>query len=200
MDGSGTITWETFLENAESFLRVSDKLLDGWTFHGEKDVPGQAYLARQAKIFIPIDDGMVNSAEATDDWCEELGSVLQEDPFVGASSPESPLITEHHILWSLSYSVPVLYFNAWKSDFSGMNVVSVEEVQKYLHHLDLKYTELSQAIHPIVGTPFLFLHPCMSHELLRNTAKSKNQLVSWLSSVAPAAFHLNLNTEYYKLT
>lgn len=36
MDGPGTVTWEEFLENAERFLVVSDKISDGWEFHGDK--------------------------------------------------------------------------------------------------------------------------------------------------------------------
>lgn len=36
MDGPGTITWEEFLEEAERFLVVSDRILDGWEFRGDK--------------------------------------------------------------------------------------------------------------------------------------------------------------------
>lgn len=41
------------------------------------------------------------------------------DPFEACSDPEVPLIIEHHILWSMSYSVPILLFNGW---MSGMYV------------------------------------------------------------------------------
>lgn len=51
-------------------------------------------------------------------------------------------------------------------DFPGTNPVSVNEAQT-VHSSKLNYMELSQAIHPIVGTPFLQLHPCLSQELLR---------------------------------
>lgn len=56
-------------------------------------------------------------------------------------------------------------------DFPGINPVTVEEAQSLVHGADLKYVELSQTIHPILGTPFLYLHPCMSHELLQITSK-----------------------------
>jgi len=36
MDGPGTVTWEEFLENAERFLAVSDKISDGWELRGDK--------------------------------------------------------------------------------------------------------------------------------------------------------------------
>ncbi|XP_006566643.1 ubiquitin-like-conjugating enzyme ATG10 isoform X6 [Apis mellifera] len=122
------------------------------------------------------------------------------DPFEATCPIERPLITEHHVLWSMSYSVPVLYFNGWKSDFPGINSISMEEAQSFVCDRELKYKDLSQAIHPILGTPFLYLHPCMSHELLQITSKSKNKLVSWLSTVAPAALNLKLRPEYYQLT
>lgn len=55
-------------------------------------------------------------------------------------------------------------------DFPGINPVSVNEAQM-VHGSKLNYMELSQAIHPIVGTPFLQLHPCLSQGLLRIMSK-----------------------------
>jgi hypothetical protein len=51
-----------------------------------------------------------------------------------------------------------------------MNAVSVDEAQM-LHGSKLNYMELSQAVHPITGIPFLLLHPCLSQELLRSLSK-----------------------------
>ncbi|CAG5100807.1 Protein of unknown function [Cotesia congregata] len=55
MDGPGTITWEEFVENAKSFARVSDEILDSWELRGDKDLPAQAYLARRVKTFVTRD-------------------------------------------------------------------------------------------------------------------------------------------------
>ncbi|KAL6431164.1 hypothetical protein ACFW04_007108 [Cataglyphis niger] len=156
MDGPGTITWEEFLENAKSFLVVSNKISDGWELRGNK-----------------------------------------EDSHEACSTIETPFITEHHILWSMSFGVPVFYFNRWKSDFPGINPMSVNEAQT---DSKLNYMELSQAIHPLIGTPFLQLHPCLSQDLLQSMPMSKNKLVSWLSCVASAAINLQIHPEYYKLT
>ncbi|XP_020282847.1 ubiquitin-like-conjugating enzyme ATG10 isoform X2 [Pseudomyrmex gracilis] len=205
MDGPGTVTWEEFLENAQHFLVVSDEISDGWKFHGNKDIPGQAYLVRKAKCFVSCDTAYsaARNDESTgffNDNTEEFYVKFQNDPHEAPSTDEtSPLIIEHHILWSMSYGVPVLFFNGWKSDFSGINPVSVNEAQT-VYSSQLNYMELSQAIHPVVGTPFLQLHPCLSQELLRSMSKSKNKLVSWLSCVAPAALNLKIHPEYYKLT
>ncbi|XP_071639961.1 ubiquitin-like-conjugating enzyme ATG10 isoform X1 [Temnothorax longispinosus] len=200
MDGPGTVTWEEFLENAEKFLVVSAKISDGWELRGDKDIPGEAYLVRRAKCFVPNDSATKkDGSTGDDDDAEEFHVKFREDPHEATSTSETPFIIEHHILWSVSYSVPVLFFNGWKSDFPGINPVSVNEAQT-VHGSKLNYTELSQAIHPIVGTPFLQLHPCLSQGLLRTMSKSKNKLVSWLSCVAPAALNLKIHPEYFKLT
>lgn len=36
MDGPGTISWDEFLANAESFIIVSDQISDGWKICGNK--------------------------------------------------------------------------------------------------------------------------------------------------------------------
>lgn len=36
MDGPGTISWDEFLANAESFIIVSDQISDGWQLRGNK--------------------------------------------------------------------------------------------------------------------------------------------------------------------
>lgn len=197
MEGPGTITWEEFINDAEILLKVSNDISDYWEIRGDKKIPGQAYLFHQEKIFISSDKvALLNSN--TDEIYTNLQNVI--DPFEAPSCNDSPLIIQHHILWSLSYSVPVLYFNAWLSDFIGVNPVNVESAQKLIHHGCLGYSELSQTIHPILGKTFLYLHPCMSKELLQITPKSKNKLISWLSAFAPAALNLKLKNEYFKLT
>lgn len=164
-------------------------------------MPGGAYLVRQAKQFISAETVLKNgSTTGSNDFEDEFNFVLEEDPFEATCTIERPLVTEHHVLWSVSYSVPVLYFNGWKSDFPGINPVSVEEAQSLVRGTELKYSDLSQAIHPQTGTPFLHLHPCMSRELLQVTSKSKNQLVSWLSTMAPVALGLRMRQEYFQLT
>ncbi|XP_031777944.1 ubiquitin-like-conjugating enzyme ATG10 [Nasonia vitripennis] len=193
MDGPGTITWEEFVANAEELLELSEEISDRWEFPGDKNCPGQAYLKRQEKTLVSIDYPIDEPQEDVDDW---TGS---RDPFEASGDQKRPLILEHHVLWSMSYSVPVIYFNGWKSDFPGINPVSVELAQR-LNSERLGYGELSQAMHPLLARPFLHLHPCGSRELLQLTGKSANSLVSWLSLVAPVALNLRMRPEYFRLT
>ena len=36
MDGTGTITWEEFIENAENIVNLSNKISDHWQLIGDK--------------------------------------------------------------------------------------------------------------------------------------------------------------------
>lgn len=97
-----------------------------------QDIPGQAYLVRKAVCFLP-DDSILRNGEATDDNdnnddIEEFQARFQEDPYEAPSAAETPFITEHHILWSMSYGVPVLFFNGWKSgNLAYYSIVLFEE-------------------------------------------------------------------------
>ncbi|XP_063995423.1 ubiquitin-like-conjugating enzyme ATG10 [Diachasmimorpha longicaudata] len=197
MDGPGTLTWEEFILNAKSLVRVSNEISDSWELRGDEEVPGQAYLCRSVKTFVSSD---LAAALGGENRRENLGNLDDvDDPFEAKRVEDSPMCVEHHILWSMSYGVPVLYFNAWISDFPGVNAVTVESIQN-LAQQGVGYNELSQAVHPILGTIFLQFHPCLSRELIQNTSKSNNKLISWLSTVAPSALNLKLRGEYFNLT
>lgn len=64
------------------------------------------------------------------------------------------------------------------TDCPGINPVSVDVAQKFLKNETLNYSELSQAIHPILGTSFLYLHPCMSQNLIKITPKRYDSFIS----------------------
>lgn len=79
-------------------------------------MPGEAYVARQRKQYISTCTNSNNySALDNDDTDDDFNFVLKHDPFEATCPIERPLVIEHHVLWSMSYSVPVLYFNGWKS-------------------------------------------------------------------------------------
>eukprot|EP01104_Vermistella_antarctica_P015195 TRINITY_DN4926_c0_g1_i1.p1 TRINITY_DN4926_c0_g1~~TRINITY_DN4926_c0_g1_i1.p1 ORF type:complete len:336 (+),score=53.63 TRINITY_DN4926_c0_g1_i1:239-1246(+) len=74
---------------------------------------------------------------------------------------------ELHVLYSLSYAVPVLYFNASRTDGAPL---SMEEVLECLPGAQAGVTRkhLSQNEHPINGIPFFFIHPCETAQLMKN--------------------------------
>lgn len=84
--------------------------------HDLQNIPGEAYIVRQRKQFISSISDLNNySVSKNNEFIYDLNFILKEDPFEATSSIDIPLVTEHHVLWSMSYGVPVLYFNGWKS-------------------------------------------------------------------------------------
>lgn len=89
---------------------------------------------------------------------------------------------EFHVVYSESYSVPVLYFNISHLDGS---LLSLDDVWKLFMHKNTSnmYETLTQQEHPILHRPFFLLHPCHTEELLRKVADqtAKKRFLFWLS-------------------
>ncbi|CAO3618307.1 unnamed protein product [Cunninghamella echinulata] len=107
----------------------------------------------------------------------------------------------YHILYSPTYQVPVLYFNAQHMDGSTL---SLEEIYEYIipdtYKKELKtspinvYGSISQADHPLNGAPFWYIHPCQTQNMLQSIAgvddlSVDNYIKIWLSFVGPIVRH-----------
>ncbi|XP_048255158.1 ubiquitin-like-conjugating enzyme ATG10 [Haliotis rufescens] len=108
-----------------------------------------------------------------------------------SSSSSSVCQFEYHIVYSASYGVPVLYFNAYTQDGRLLSLDAVwnnvpQHYQDRFHHE--RWTILTQQEHPILGRPFFQLHPCHTADLMSKLdphSCSRNYLLSWLSAVGP---------------
>ncbi|CAK8677617.1 unnamed protein product [Clavelina lepadiformis] len=113
---------------------------------------------------------------------------------------------ECHVVYSPSYSCPVLYFTASNSEGKRL---SLEDCQKlispvYQEHLtsDFKWSFVTMQEHPVLLKPFYQLHPCHTTDFmkplieLRNAKCVRNYVFSWLSVVLPV-LGLNFRTEEY---
>lgn len=165
------VTLETFLKCIKEIKGLSDKFHDGWLLLGECDT-------------------QANSAYLTKTIYHNL--ILCET--------ESQLVTfEYNVVYNISYSTPILCFNAWHTNGS---LLTLEECWKVLNinkECDA-LNILTQMEHPILFRPFYMLHPCKTPELLGKTSKtSKNPIVSWLSSIGPC-IKLDVNLNYASLT
>lgn len=108
---------------------------------------------------------------------------------------------EYHVVYSLSYNTPVLYFNI--QDTAG-NVMLLEEFMEYfLDRADLKPQDVdlkmavTQMEHPVLFRPYLAIHPCKTAEVLDKTSGSKNQLITFISTFGAMVF-LSLDLAYGK--
>jgi len=118
-----------------------------------------------------------------------------------------PIVTaECHVVWSVIYNVPVLYFAAHRAD--GM-ALSLHEVLRAIEVMSggqrLETSGLFPSVlleeHPHLQRPFFCLHPCNTSEVMGelllasgNGAPPANELLSWLSLAAPlVGIHLPLS-------
>ncbi|XP_057963628.1 ubiquitin-like-conjugating enzyme ATG10 isoform X2 [Malania oleifera] len=100
-----------------------------------------------------------------------------------------------HIVYSVSYKVPVLYFRAYSSD--GQYLV-LDDIEKHLPASsekvvkESKWTFITQEEHPYLKRPWYTLHPCGTSEWMKllflgdaaaHAAIDELYLVSWLSVV-----------------
>ena len=81
-------------------------------------------MKRIEKTYVPLDYPIDNDEDNADyasyeDWHKEVSACI--DPYEAPGPQQRPLILEHHVLWSMSYGVPVIYFNGWRSGKSSIN-------------------------------------------------------------------------------
>jgi len=116
--------------------------------------------------------------------------------------PEQPAEStmELHVVYHPSFQVPTLLFKVFRLDGS---LVPLTEILHHFSHLPVVVPgsqAVTQAEHPILGEPFLMLHPCQTQESMatmkmHNAASSSVQtntnphaggvsyLKAWLSLV-----------------
>lgn len=148
-------------------------------------------------------------------YCKEIIAVSDEiidgwklfnngtNPYIMKSShikKDSELfLVDYHIIFSISYGVPVLCFNVFHDDGSIVDNKDAWELFKF-NRTDHLETSLTQTEHPTLKIPFLTLHPCETDQLIGTCfLGSKNPLVSWLSAIGPTV-GLDLPLAYEKLT
>jgi ubiquitin-like-conjugating enzyme ATG10 len=109
-------------------------------------------------------------------------------------------MAEYHVVYSVSYSVPVLYFNLWSECDTAAAAAVIPRSRIPGGGLSTKAL-LSQGEHPVLGTPFWFLHPCgtaaFMAELFAAGAKRDRYLATWLSwasQLIGASFPVNLQS------
>lgn len=146
-------------------------------------------------------------------FCNEVEIDLEDDlaSYVPDDLNTSSFTWEYHILYSSSYGVPVLYFNAWAA--SGA-LLTLDELWGILEfNVEDKWAALTQVEHPYLRQPFFQLHPCKTQHLIgmitnrvqdsqnftctENSSTNVNKLISWLSCIA-CYVHLNFPIDYGK--
>ncbi|KAF9350928.1 E2-like conjugating enzyme atg10 [Mortierella sp. NVP85] len=143
-----------------------------------------------------------------DDLEEHFGEIPDDDDDDGIEPLDLAqevshdfLSVSYHIVFSPTYQVPVLYFNAYKPDGQS---ISLEDIFESLVPEDWRSTirnaglngGISQHDHPILNVPYFYMHPCETVSLMETTfckQASENSMsflegyiASWLSLTGQA--------------
>ncbi|KAL4558493.1 hypothetical protein LXL04_036694 [Taraxacum kok-saghyz] len=111
---------------------------------------------------------------------------------------------DFHVVYSHSYRVPVLYFNAQTSDGQPLNQDEIEKslpIKSSEMLMESKWTFITQQEHPYLNRPWYMLHPCGTSEwmklLLVGHSSTNQYLISWFSVVGQV-FGLKLPFEMFE--
>ncbi|XP_060899921.1 ubiquitin-like-conjugating enzyme ATG10 [Labrus mixtus] len=217
----GVLDEQSFRLCCQLLLQQSEQLNDGWSWEAVKGSE-EGYLKKTALRSVIIDSSTEWDLEGSDSdthtSCQETekeqsapasiddaGNIKgdleededdEDDGVCAESSGSSQVLQyEYHILFSCSYSAPVLYFRA--TTLEGRSL-SLEEVWSSVHpnfRLRLQRSPLNTITlqeHPLLGQPFFMLHPCRTEEFMSPVLQAAhhqhrpvNYVLSWLSVVAP---------------
>lgn len=180
--------YEKFLKCLDHLLWISDRINDGWKLKSYED---HVYIVKS------VTQTLANKLDVR----QPLKNL--DDVYFDDQSAIAPSVTirkwEYHILYSLSYGVPVLYFNVWTS--SG-ELLPLDElwlaVNPNYKISNNKWFTLAQQEHPYLFRPFYYFHPCDTSEFMKNfESEEKNSVITWLSSIGQIIW-LEMDHEYGK--
>ncbi|KAF9135178.1 hypothetical protein BGX30_011644 [Mortierella sp. GBA39] len=128
----------------------------------------------------------------------------EDDPVVENSTSTTTfdyLSVNYHIVFSPSYQVPVLYFNAYRPDGPAISLEEIyeslvpEEWRGAIRNAGLN-GGISQQDHPVLNTPYFYMHPCetvpLMETILQNNGSTsgtpflESYIVTWLSFTGQA--------------
>ncbi|XP_030379140.1 ubiquitin-like-conjugating enzyme ATG10 [Scaptodrosophila lebanonensis] len=161
----GTLSWTDFLSEAREFLHLSEQLGDGWTLCEKDGNEPNTFLSCKRKVRSK-DNGTLSTL----------------------------ISVEYHVVFSVSYQVPMLFFQAHRSDGSLLDVDATWRafMPEARERSDL-FQMLTQMDHPVLFRPFMALHPCRTSDVLAQFGKkSENRILTFISVYGP---HVQLNLQ-----
>ena len=192
-----TISLAEFVKLAQEFCSRQRSLNDVWEMKTTVSSEGEtsdACLVKRCTLSWEIDSHAAHEEDA-----RVQQPACSDDPAAlpPPSTPLSaPIHLEYHAVYSHTYQVPVLYLTACRSNGLRLSLEEVWSLVPRAHHTRLeaaRWSTLTEGEHPIVGTPFYFVHPCHTgqvmatvHDMGREVGKagkkpSVDYLTSWLS-------------------
>ncbi|KAK4513075.1 uncharacterized protein ATC70_000113 [Mucor velutinosus] len=152
-----------------------------WELETTKSILKQSFLKQKVLLAIPKRSAVNEDVAVVDMAINGMDLEEEEDCTVRDSTEIIQL--EHHIVYSTSYRVPVIYF---KATFSDGTPLSHTEIFQYIIPDVYQDAIVSQNDHPMLGTPCWYIHPCDTPSLMSTMAfEPLDYLKVWLSVYGP---------------
>ncbi|KAH8258114.1 hypothetical protein KR038_005964 [Drosophila bunnanda] len=150
---------------------------------------------RQAKQFLDISQRLGDSWMLQEKDSNEPNAFLKFSQKIKSKSGEL-INVEYHVVYSVSYQVPMLFFQAHRSDGSLLDLDATWQCFMPDSKASELYQILTQMDHPVLFKPFMALHPCRTAEVLKQFGQpSNNQVLTFISLYGPQV-QLNLQNAY----
>ena len=224
---SSYLPYHQFESCARELASISDRIGDGWELKHIRicSEPEKVFLVKSitSHTGIPEHKAEVSEGSNGDDLSDLASACIVEEPadpamLVGPPSPQSPLhpqqtvCIEYHIVYSDSYEVPILFFNATHGNGRQLALDDIWKiVSKELTSSNTdRWSLISQQEHPLLSRPFYHIHPCHTAKVMgkalqtqtnghrtseagtgqcaqspRTCEKPSNYLLAWLSMFGP---------------
>ena len=161
-----TVSLEEFARLAQEFCSRQRSLNDVWEMKTTVSSEGEtsdAYLVKCCTM--PWDTGSQDSVVGAreEPACSDDPAALPPIPL------SAPVHLEYHAVYSHTYQVPVLYLTASHSNGQRLTLEEVWSLVPRAHHTRLdaaKWSTLTEGEHPVTGTPFYFVHPCQTGQVM----------------------------------
>ncbi len=225
MDPKLTLSYEDFEGLAEKLVQRSKEIGDSWELRKTTSTtpgPGSRaqgvnnplhYLVKKCTLVTRKRTELMPREEMAsdlDDLAGDTSGIAEEEEADVASLDRSRgeggraekgewlVHMEYHVVHSVSYQVPILYFTASYLNGQALTLEQIWDLitPDYVSHGTDKWGMVTQQEHPYLGRPFYHIHPChtatvvgralqCSSRVGGDTPPTSNYLMTWLSTFAP---------------
>ncbi|CAN7942827.1 unnamed protein product, partial [Ixodes hexagonus] len=110
------LEWAEFQRCCREIEALSMTLNDGWRFNVQQDEPGHSYLEKRSVM--KARSRHPNDVPKEDHHVADFGLKEGPDSKSVVEDNQEALSCVYNVVYSISYGVPVLYFNMWRQDGS----------------------------------------------------------------------------------